>query len=347
MRFPSLSSDLPRRPLVFELAAALILALLYWRGALMKPLPKPDGTGPFDRFRSAVVARVGDVFDPPASHWVSGLLLGVDQGFSPKWREAFRRTGTSHLTAVSGFNVSVVMAATLTLLKRAPFGRGARLAVALSCVAAFVALTGSPGSVLRAAVMIGAVEIGRLFGRPVKPLRALLIAALCIGLCSPRSLAQDRGFQLSVLASFGLATLATPLTGLFRFLPKTVAGWAGQTLAATVATAPLIALIGGTYSLVALPANLAVTAFIPPLMGGGALLLALSVVSLPLAQACAGLSNGLFILPLVILRGMASWPIAAVTGPAAFLALTVVEAASLAYVLHWRKRASEDQGLYA
>lgn len=346
MKFSSLASDLPKRPLAFEIAAALILVLLYWRGALAKPLQKPDGTGLFDRWRAAIVVRVGDVFDPPASHWVAGLLLGVDQGFSPKWREAFRRTGTSHLTAVSGFNVSVVMAAVLTLLRGAPFGRGGRLAAAAACVAAFVVLTGSPGSVLRAAVMIGAVEAGRWFGRPVKPIRALLLAALCIGLCSPRSLAQDRGFQLSALASFGLATMATPLTAFFRFLPKTVAGWAGQTVAATIATAPLIALISGTYSLVALPANLAVTALIPSLMGGGALLLGISVISLPLAQACAGLSYGFFTLPLVIIRAMASWPIAAVTGLTAFAVLAAVEAAALVYVLHWRRIASRRFGLF-
>jgi len=274
------------------------------------------------------------------------LLLGADQGFSPKWREAFRRTGTSHLTAVSGYNVGVVLSAVMTLLSCAPFGRRARLLAAAACVLAFVLLTGSPGSVLRAAVMIGAVEAGRLSGRPVKPLRALLIAALCIGLCSPRSLAQDRGFQLSVMASFGLATLSPPLTALFRFLPKAVAQWAGQTVAATVATAPLIALISGTYSLVALPANLAVTALIPSLMAGGALLLGLSLVSLPLAQACAGLSDGLFSLPLVVIRGMASWPIAAVGGPSAFAVLIIAEFAALACVLRWRRCDSERHGIY-
>jgi len=346
MRFPSITSDLPRRPLVFEIAAALLLAVLYVRGALAGPAPKPSGDGLFDRWRAAVVTRVGDVFDPPASHWVSGLLLGADQGFSPKWRQAFRRTGTSHLTAVSGYNVGVVLSAVMALLKSSPFGRRARLLTASACVVVFVLLTGSPGSVLRAAVMIGAVEAGRLAGRPVKPLRALLIAALCIGICSPRSLAQDRGFQLSVMASFGLATLAPPLTSFFRFLPKTAAQWAGQTVAATVATAPLIALISGTYSLVALPANLAVTALIPALMAGGALLLGLSVVSLPLAQACAGFSGGLFILPLVVIRGMASWPIAAIDGPAAFAALVTAEGAALAGVLRWRKRDSERHGIY-
>jgi competence protein ComEC len=345
MRLPSFFSDLPKRTLAFEIAAAVILALLFWRGLLDGPLPKPTGGGMFDRWRAGIVTRVDDVFDPPASYWVAGLLLGVDQGFSPKWRMAFRRTGTSHLTAVSGYNVGVVLSAVLSALRFSPFGRRGRVIVALACVTGFVLLTGSPGSVLRSAVMIGALETSRLFGRPIKPLRALLIAALCIGILSPRSLAQDRGFQLSVLASFGLATLASPMTALFGFLPKTVAAWAGQTMAATLATAPLIAFISGTYSLVALPANLAVTAFIPMLMAGGAILIALSFVSLGFAMWCAGLTKGLFLLPLVVIHGMAAWPIAAVTGPAAFAALCLAEIGGLAYALSWRRHASQRYGL--
>jgi competence protein ComEC len=345
MRFPTFLADLPKRPLAFEFAAAAILALLFWRGMLASPLLPSSGGGIFDRWREGIVIRIGDVFDPPVSHWVAGLLLGVDQDFSPTWRAAFRRTGTSHLTAVSGFNVGIVFGSVLSVLRFSPFGRRGRLFIALGCLAGFVLLTGSPGSVLRSALMIGAVEASRLFGRPVKPLRALMIAALCIGACSPRSLAQDRGFQLSLLAAFGLATLAPPLTALLRFLPKAIAGWAGQTMAATVSTAPLIAFMSGTYSLVALPANLAVTAVIPLLMTGGAILTALSFGSLGFAAWCAGLSKGLFMLPLVMIRGMAEWPIASMSGPIAFVVLCLAETGCLAYTLSWRRRASARYGL--
>ena len=240
----------------------------------------------------------------------------------------------------------MVLAGATVLLQRLPFGRRGRAFTALGCVGVFVLLTGSPGSVLRAAVMIAAVEIGRLFGRPVRPMRALLIALLCIGLASPRSLAQDRGFQLSVLASFGLMTLSPPLTALFRRLPGPVAEWAGATMAATIATAPLIASMSGAYSLVTLPANLAVTAFIPLLMAGGALLIAASLFSPALAAWCAGASKSLFLLPLLVIRAMASWPLASVTGPVAFAALCLAEAGALAYALVWRRRASARYALH-
>ncbi len=338
--------DFPRRSLAFEFAAGVLLALLYWRGAVVGPMPHSAGKGLFDRWRAALVARTGDIFDPPVSHWVAGLLLGADQGFSPVWRDAFRRTGTSHLTAVSGYNVGVVLSGVTGLLQRSSFGRRARLLCGLAAVAAFVLLTGSPGSVLRAAVMIAAVEAGRWCGRPVRPLRALLVATLCIGACSPRSLAQDRGFQLSALATFGLVTLSPPLAALFRRLPDTLAEWAGQSLSAAIATAPLIAMISGAYSLVTLPANLAVTAFIPVLMAGGALIVALSVLSLPFAAWCAEWSRGVFLLPLVIIRRLAGLRFASVYGPPAFLALFIVEAAALGYAILWRQRLLKHSGFH-
>lgn len=339
-------SDLPKRSLRFELCAAILLALLCVRGAALARRPERRSTT-FEAWRERIVIRVNDVFDPPASHWVAGVLLGADEGFSKKWIEAFRRTGTSHLTAVSGYNVGVVLVGVQTVLLRLPFGRTARTTFALLVVAFFVLLTGRPGSVLRAAVMVAAVEAGRYFGRPVRPLRALLIAAVMIGLVSPRSLVDDHGFQLSVAAAFGLATLAPPLAALiFRRLPATLGEWASQTFAATIATAPLIAWMTGNYSLVALPANVVVAAFIPPIMAGGATLLAVSLVSLPLAQLLAGIGEGLFTLPLALLHAMASWPIASVSGVAAFVALVLAEIAALALVLSWRRSASFRYGLF-
>lgn len=345
MRIASLKSDLPKRSIRFELCAALLLALLCLRGADLARRPERTSAS-FDAWRERVVLRIGDVFDPPASHWVAGLLLGADEGFSKRWIEDFRRTGTSHLTAVSGYNVGIVLAGVQAVLLRLPVGRGARTLLALAAIAGFVLLTGRPGSVLRAAVMVGAVEAGRHFGRPVRPLRALLLAALLIGIASPRSLVDDRGFQLSVAAAFGLVTLAPPLAAaLFRRLPPTPAEWASQTLAATIATAPVVAWMTGNYSLVALPANVAVAAFIPPIMAGGAFLLAVSLISLPLAQILAGVGEGLFTLPLAVVRAMASWPAASVSGAAAFAALAVAEAAALALVLRWRRSSSLRYGL--
>lgn len=345
MRFQGFKNDLPRRSLAFELGVGVLLALLCVYGAFLPRPKKNDGV--FDRWRGMIVRQVDSVFDPPVSAWVAGLLLGADDGFSQKWKDAFRRTGTSHLTAVSGYNVGLVIMATQSFLLRLPFRRGARLLLAAVSIVAFVALTGAPGSVVRAAVMIGAVEAGRYVGRPVKPLRALLLAAALIGLFSPRSLAADRGFQLSVLAAFGLVTIAPVFeASLPGSWPRAPVEWISQTLAASVATAPLIAWMSGAYSLVSLPANVAIAAFIPTLMVSGALLLVISFFSVSLAAILAIISRGLFMLPLALIREMASWRVASVSGLAAFTLLALVEFVSILLLLRWRRRASLRYAVY-
>lgn len=345
MRFQGFKNDLPKRSLAFEACVGALLALLCIYGAF---LPRPKKTdGIFDRWREVIVHQIDDVFDPPVSAWVAGLLLGADDGFSQKWKDAFRRTGTSHLTAVSGYNVSLVIAAAQAFLLRLPFRRGARLLLAAGSIVVFVALTGASGSVVRAAVMIAAVEAGRYLGRPVKPLRALLLAATLIGLFSPRSLVADRGFQLSVLAAFGLVTIAPAFqASLPSHWPRAPVEWMSQTLAASVATAPLIAWMSGAYSLVSLPANVAVAAFIPTLMVSGALLLCVSFFSVALASVLAIVSRGLFMLPLALIREMASWRVASVSGLAAFILLVLVEFASILLLLRWRRRASLRYAVY-
>ncbi len=345
MRFHEFKNDLPKRRLSFEIGAAILLALLCVYGSTLPRPKKQDGA--FDRWRGRVVAQVDAVFDPPASAWVAGLLLGADQGFSQKWKNAFRRTGTSHLTAVSGYNVGLVLAAMQVFLLRLPFNRRVRALVAFLGVIGFVLLTGAPGSVIRAAVMIATVEAGRHLGRPVKPLRALLLAAVLISIVSPRSLAADRGFQLSILSAFGLATIAPAfLASMPKRMPSVLADWISQTLAASVATAPLIAWMSGAYSLVTLPANVSVAAFIPPIMAAGAGILAISFLSLALAQTLALFGKGLFLLPLVVIRTLASWRIASISGVAALALLVVVEIISIFILLSWRRRASLRYAVY-
>lgn len=345
MRFQGFKNDLPKRRLHFEIGAAILIALLCVYGATL-PRPKKQ-EGFFDRWRGRIVERVDAVFDPPASAWVAGLLLGADQGFSQKWKDAFRRTGTSHLTAVSGYNVGLVLAAAQSFLLRLPITRRLRAVIAFFGVTVFVMLTGAPGSVLRATVMIAAVESGRHFGRPVKPLRALLLATVLIGVFSPRSLVADRGFQLSLLAAFGLATIAPAfLASMPKRVPGVLADWISQTLAASIATAPLIAWMSGAYSLVTLPANVAVAAFIPPIMAAGACILAVSFASLGLAQALALLGKGLFVFPLAVIRSLASWPAASMSGFGALALLVGVELCSVFILFRWRRRASLRYALH-
>ena len=347
MDYREIIADRPKRSIRFEIVAAFLLsAIAAWN------LSHPIGfrrKAPPNRLQRAIVLRIEAALDPPVAPWVAGLLLGDDSGFSPKWKEIFRRTGTTHLTAVSGYNVALVLSAVQVALVRLPVGRRLRNALGLAAVAGFVALTGSPASVLRAAFMLSLTTIVReTLGRPVKPLRALLLAVLALVLIQPRMLTDDRGFQLSVLAAFGLAALAPPLEAtVFRFLPKQPREWAAQSLAAAIMTAPLIAWMTGRYSLVSLAANIATAFFIPSLMALGAIVVALAFVSSAAAAIVGGLFSAWLYFPLGLLRMFAAVSGASFSGLASSTALVLIEIAALIAAARWWRRVGRENFLYA
>lgn len=310
-----------------------------------RPL-RPELPEPVMRMQAATDRRITSVFGPPVSPWVAGILLGDDSGFSRDRKEAFRATGTSHLTAVSGYNIAVLIGILGSASSYLPLSRPMRLLGGGSVILLFVLLTGAPASVVRAAVMAGLVVLARLAGRHVRPLRALFLAAILMAAHRPELLLHDLGFQLSVLATFGLVVFSPILESpLRRILPGAIAQPFAQTAAATVTVAPLIATSFGTFSLVTLPANMLVGASVPPLMAVSAILLGLSWLSMPFAQILASFLRPLFMAPLRLVDLAASVPHAELIGMSAYVAAgttSVVVVALAAHVSHRQPHVEEE-----
>ncbi|MEU8181442.1 ComEC/Rec2 family competence protein [Micromonospora sp. NPDC049047] len=194
-----------------------------------------------------------------------GLIVGDTSRLPPAVEEEFRATGMTHLNAVSGSNVAIVVGAVLLLARWARAGPW--LAVGLCAVAlvGFVILVRPSPSVVRAATM-GAIGLAALAaGRPRAALPALAAAVTVLVLVDPE-LAGDPGFALSVLATGGLLLLAGPWRdGLRRRgVPAGLAEALTVPAAAQLACGPVVAGISGTVSLVAVPANLLAVPAIAP-----------------------------------------------------------------------------------
>ena len=192
------------------------------------------------------------------------LVLGDTSALAGETSAEFRASGLTHLTAVSGANVTIVCGAVLLTAGLV----GPRVAVALAAVAllAFVIVVQPSASVLRAAVM-GAITLLAVLShrrRQAIPVLSASVVALMIG--APE-LAVDIGFALSVSATAALVVVAPAwsqrLVG--RGWPKPLADAVSVAVAAQLVTAPLVAGISGTFSVVAVAANLAVAAVIPPI----------------------------------------------------------------------------------
>jgi competence protein ComEC len=186
-----------------------------------------------------------------------GLVVGDTGRLPPDLADEFRVAGLSHLTAVSGTNITILAGAVVGLLALCGAGPRTRAVAGLVVIAGFVVLARPSPSVLRAAVMGGIGLLGLGLGRRRAALPALSAAVILLLLADPE-LAIDAGFTLSVLATGALILLApTWAHALHRAgVPAVLAEALAVPTAAHVVTAPVAAAISGQLSLVAIVANL-------------------------------------------------------------------------------------------
>ena len=227
----------------------------------------------------------------PQGALARGMVLGQDGALTDDVREDFRATGLAHLVAASGANV--ILLATLVLALGAAVGLGlsARLWLAIALVAAYVPLAGAGPSIQRAAVMGIAGLVAALAGRPSSRWYALLLAAALTLAWNPHA-AADPGWQLSFAAVLSLLALVPALRARLGAagVPRGLAEALAVTIAATVGTAPLIALYFERLSLVSLPANVLAAPAVAPVMWLGTIAGALGQASPPLAEPAAALA---------------------------------------------------------
>jgi competence protein ComEC len=252
-----------------------------------------------DRARERALASLA----PERAGLLVGMALG-DTSLLPRELEGeFRAAGLTHLMAVSGANLAVVLAAGLWLAGVAGAGRRSLAVTGIVLVVVLVVVTRWEPSVLRAGVMAGLVLLGIATQRGPGGRRALCLAVVVLLLADP-GLAGALGFQLSVAATAGVLWIG-PLVA--RTLPDRVperAGKAvGMTLGAQATAMPALALALGPVSLAGLPANLLGL----PLAGGPMLLGVVAAATAPVAPGVATLACRLADPFLVALIAVARW----------------------------------------
>jgi competence protein ComEC len=259
--------------------------------------------GLLDGMRASAERGVEAGMAPDEAALLRGMVLGQDERISAAVREDFRASGLAHLLAVSGQNVMLLAALALPLLMFAGCGPRARLAVLAALVAVYVPLAGAGPSLQRAGVMGLAGIAAMAASRPASRSYALLLAVVATLAWNPRAWA-DPGWQLSVAAVVGILALGVPLARVLRRAvdelvhpssprvlgagPKAVrlgghalADGIAITLAATTATAPLLAHHFDAVPLAGLPANLLALPVVAPAMWLGMLKIAAGQVALP------------------------------------------------------------------
>ena len=257
----------PRRfdnPGAFDYPAYLAAQGITLEGWTREPVETVEASrgsrilGAVFRVRSLLLQRLDAAMPPPQAGLLKATVLGDRSGLSPEMNQAFLDSGTYHILAISGLNVSILAGALfglLRLLRASP--RIAALASAL-LVTMYGALAGASASVVRATVMADAYLLAVILDRRGELMNSLALSALALLWWNPRLLF-DVGFQLTYLATLGIVVVLPRCQAGLAGLPRLLR-WPAEsvviTLAATGMTLPILASAFNRVAPVGILANL-------------------------------------------------------------------------------------------
>jgi competence protein ComEC len=273
--------------------------------------------------RNSLAESIAEVMPEPQAALTQGILLGIRYNIPADIKYDFTITGTAHILAISGVNLSII-AGMLLSIGIWLFGKKRFIYIwlALGLIWLYALLTGMQPPLVRGAIMASLFLSAELVGRQRTAITSLaLAAAVMVGLDPP--ILFDASFQLSFLAFAGLIFLAPPLTSLGRRLAGAALGEKGLavslanivsdgfsvTLAATIAVWPLIAYYFGVVSLVGPLATFLALPVLPAIIVTGMAAGLVGLAFIPLAQGIGWLAWLFNSYMLFIVGGFAALPL--------------------------------------
>lgn len=231
-------------------------------------------------FKSRVESNIEKVLDQQKAAFLNGLILGDRQKFSKEFRDDLNKSGTTHLVALSGYNIAIIILS-LNGFLGVFFSRRLLFIPIVIVITAFVVMTGAAASVVRAAIMAGLILLAERTDRLYNTRNAIVAAALLMTLANPGVISFDWGFQLSFAAVLGLIYFRPWLIKIFGKESGFLA-WKENLLTTTsaqIAVLPLLILHFGYFSPFSLLANILILEAVPLTMFMGFLIGALGFFS--------------------------------------------------------------------
>lgn len=216
--------------------------------------------------RCDVVDKMNRYLPEPHSSLLSGILLGVKNAMPEGFSEALRRTGTTHVIAASGYNVTLVANFIVSGLKM--INRRLRIIVGIAFVWVFVIISGASIPVVRAAIMTTMTFTALFFGRASNVAQSLIFSAAIMILKNPR-VVNDISFQLSFASTCGLIYIDPIMKKLLSFLPEIVKDTLSTTFSAVISTFPITAANFGSFSIISPISNVLVLPVVEIVMALG------------------------------------------------------------------------------
>ncbi|OGV93043.1 hypothetical protein A3B57_00640 [Microgenomates group bacterium RIFCSPLOWO2_01_FULL_47_10] len=250
------------------------------------------------RVTDSILNRLHEVIDYPYAGLLAGILFGIRTYIDPDFYNALINTGTVHIIAASGYNVSLLTAFSLSFWLRI-MSRSVALFITFAGIAAYVVMAGASEPLLRAGIMGSLYLVAQIKGREYGGLWALGVTVIVMLALKP-TIVQSISFLLSVSSTFGILVLAPHLKRKLikgtsflvwvkaptwlKHIGRAISTDLATTLAAIIATLPIILITFDSFNLISIVANMAVLWTIAPMM-------ILSALALLVDWVSAGLSH--------------------------------------------------------
>jgi competence protein ComEC len=293
--------------------------------------PLDEHLGWIGRVHRRTDVALGYGLRPREASVVRGMVLG-DRSLIPTDLElAFRRSGITHILAISGQHVAILVAVIYFVLGELAVPLAARVPATLILIWLYILIAGAPPSAIRAGVIATLVLLARLLGRQLSPVH-FMTTMLAFVLAYNPLLLYSSGFQLSVAAVLGILLLRRPLKALiertllrpFKKPPEAISNLLAVSLAAQIATAPIIAASFDEVSVIGVLTNLIAVPLSGPILTLG-LLGSLAGNVAPVLAYPLNASNGFLVAHLEwVARTASAFPFATVATSGVTLPLIVL-----------------------
>lgn len=213
--------------------------------------------------RRKFAAGLQTALPQPVAPFALGILVGQRATLPEEVKQDLLMVGLTHIIAVSGYNLTIILHAT-----RGMFGKYSKrigTGLSLCLIAVFLLITGASASIVRAAIVSVLAIMAAYYGRSIKPLLLIGIAAAATAWANPFYIWSDIGWYLSFLAFYGVLVLAPLMMRRFRprWQKSLIALVAVESISAEIMTLPFVLYIFDQMSFAGLPANLLVVTLMP------------------------------------------------------------------------------------
>jgi len=220
-------------------------------------------------FKNKFKESVRLFISPPQVGILEALVFGDEGGITKEWQQKMNRTGTRHIVAVSGMNITIIASLVMNFLLALGFWRRHAFYFSICLLVLYILMIGAPASATRAGVMAVILLLAQYLGRLSQATRAVIFAASLMLFLNPLLLKSDVGFQLSFLAVLGIIYFQPVLGKWLRKVPDykifPVRATLSTTLSAQVFTMPVLLYNFGYVPLLSPLTNILIVPFLAPL----------------------------------------------------------------------------------